>query len=201
MKKFFTYLFAMMIGLFGLSSCSEENAEEEEYDNWYTRNAQFLASVATDSMQSSGNWERFKKYSLNPTTEGAVSDYVYVKKLGHDGESTVVPNFTDSVRVIYQGRLIPSKSYSKGYVFDGTVYGDYSVKTAYTSKQLVSGMIDGYTTALMHMTLGDHWRIYIPSELGYGASGKSTIPGYSVLIFEVTLLDVSPAGQIMKPWR
>ena len=191
----------MTMGLCGLSSCSEENAEEGEFDNWYARNTQFLASVATDSMQSGADWVRFKKYSLNQTAEGTVSDYVYVKKLGHDGESTVVPNFTDSVRVIYQGRLIPSKSYSKGYVFDGTVYGDYSVKTAYTSKQLVSGMIDGYTTALMHMTLGDHWRIYIPSELGYGASGKSTIPGYSVLVFEVTLLDVSPAGQIMKPWR
>ena len=112
-----------------------------------------------------------------------------------------MPNFTDSVRVIYQGRLLPSKSYSQGYVFDGTVNGEYSVKTAYTSRQLVSNMIDGYSTALQHMTVGDHWRIYIPSELGYGVSGSTKIPGYSVLIFEVTLLDVSPAGQVMKPWR
>ena len=201
MKKLFIYLTVLTMGLCGLSSCSEEDAEEEEFGNWKARNEQFLASVATDSMQSGGSWERYKMYSLDQTAEGAVTDYVYVKKLGHDGESTVKPNFTDSVRVIYQGRLIPSASYSDGYIFDGTVYGNYSVKTAYTSKHLVSGMVDGYATALQHMTVGDHWRIYIPSELGYGTSENGTVPGYSVLIFEVTLLDVSPAGQTMKPWR
>ncbi len=193
-------MFAMTMGLCGLSSCSEENTGEEEYANWQARNELFLSSIATDSMQN-GGWERYKKYSLDQTTEGKASEYVYVKKIDHSGESTVMPNFTDSVRVIYQGRLLPSKSYSQGYVFDGTVNGEYSVKTAYTSRQLVSNMIDGYSTALQHMTLGDHWRIYIPSELGYGVSGSTKIPGYSVLIFEVTLLDVSPAGQVMKPWR
>jgi len=193
-------MFAMTMGLCGLSSCSEENTGEEEYANWQARNELFLASIATDSMQN-GGWERYKKYSLDQTTEGKASEYVYVKKIDHSGESTVMPNFTDSVRVIYQGRLLPSKSYSQGYVFDGTVNGEYSVKTAYTSRQLVSNMIDGYATALQHMTVGDHWRIYIPSELGYGVSGSTKIPGYSVLIFEVTLLDVSPAGQVMKPWR
>jgi FKBP-type peptidyl-prolyl cis-trans isomerase FklB len=193
-------MFAMTMGLCGLSSCSEENIGEEEYANWQARNELFLASIATDSMQN-GGWERYKKYSLDQTTEGKASEYVYVKKIDHSGESTVMPNFTDSVRVIYQGRLLPSKSYSQGYVFDGTVNGEYSVKTAYTSRQLVSNMIDGYSTALQHMTVGDHWRIYIPSELGYGVSGSTKIPGYSVLIFEVTLLDVSPAGQVMKPWR
>jgi len=200
MKKSFVYMFAMTMGLCGLSSCSEENTGEEEYANWQARNELFLASIATDSMQN-GGWERYKKYSLDQTTEGKASEYVYVKKIDHSGESTVMPNFTDSVRVIYQGRLLPSKSYSQGYVFDGTVNGEYSVKTAYTSRQLVSNMIDGYSTALQHMTVGDHWRIYIPSELGYGVSGSTKIPGYSVLIFEVTLLDVSPAGQVMKPWR
>ena len=193
-------MFAMTMGLCGLSSCSEENTGEEEYANWQARNELFLASIATDSMQN-GGWERYKKYSLDQTTEGKASEYVYVKKIDHSGESTVMPNFTDSVRVIYQGRLLPSKSYSQGYVFDGTVNGEYSVKTAYTSRQLVSNMIDGYSTALQHMTVGDHWRIYIPSELGYGVSGSTKIPGCSVLIFEVTLLDVSPAGQVMKPWR
>ena len=201
MKNYIIYLFALMMGLFGLSSCSEEASEEEEYANWYERNQQFLASVATDSMQSGSQWVKFKQYSLDQTKEGTVSDYIYVKKLGHEGTSTVSPNFTDSVRVIYQGRLIPSKSYPKGFVFDSTVYGEYSLKTGYSTKQKVSSMIDGYATALQHMTVGDHWLVYIPSDLAYGASGKSTIPGHSLLIFELTLLDASPAGQVMKPWR
>ena len=191
------YLFTLL-PLF--TSCSEETSEEEEFANWKERNDLYLTALAEDSMQQAG-WQRFKKYSLDQNEEGTVSDYVYVKQI-EKGEGTESPLFTDSVRVVYQGRLIPSKSYSKGYVFDGTVYGTYSSKTAYTSRQKVSGLIAGYTTALMHMHKGDYWRIYIPYELGYGESGSGTkVPGYSVLIFDLTLLDISPIGEVMKPWR
>ena len=200
MKKFLIYLFAMTIGLIGLSSCSEEVSEEEEYANWQERNEQFLATLVNDSLKQTG-WQRIKKYSLDQSVEGSASDYVYVKEI-LKGESSESPLFTDSVRVVYQGRLIPSKSYPKGYVFDGTVYGTYSSKTAYTSRQKVSGMLPGYTTALMNMHKGDYWRVYIPCELAYGSSGNgSKIPGYSVLVFDLTLLDISPIGEDMKPWK
>jgi FKBP-type peptidyl-prolyl cis-trans isomerase FklB len=66
----------------------------------------------------------------------------------------------------------------------------------------VANTIDGFSTALQHMSVGDYWRVYIPWELGYGTSGSgSTIPGYSVLVFDLALIDTSPAGQVMKPWR
>ena len=199
MKKYILYLFAMTIGHVGLSSCSEEASEEEEYANWKERNEQFLASLVNDSLKQQ-NWQRIKLFSLDPTTEGAASDYIYVKKISY-GNGTETPIYTDSVRVVYQGRIIPSKSYPKGFVFDGTVFGEYSVKTAYTTRQLVSNTILGYATALQNMHKGDYWRVYIPSELGYGTSGYSTIPGYSVLVFDLTLLDFSPVGEAMKPWR
>ena len=52
------------------------------------------------------------------------------------------------------------------------------------------------------MHRGDYWRIYIPSSLGYGDSGSgSTIPGHSVLIFDLTLIDFSPVGEAMKPYN
>ena len=190
------YLFTLL-PLF--TSCSEEASEEEEYANWKERNEQFLASLVNDSLKQH-NWQRIKLFSLDPTTEGAASDYIYVKKISY-GNGTETPIYTDSVRVVYQGRIIPSKSYPKGFVFDGTVFGEYSVKTAYTTRQLVSNTILGYATALQNMHKGDYWRVYIPSELGYGTSGYSTIPGYSVLVFDLTLLDFSPVGETMKPWR
>ena len=190
------YLFTLL-PLF--TSCSEEASEEEEYANWKERNVQFLASLVNDSLKQH-NWQRIKLFSLDPTTEGAASDYIYVKKISY-GNGTETPIYTDSVRVVYQGRIIPSKSYPKGFVFDGTVFGEYSVKTAYTTRQLVSNTILGYATALQNMHKGDYWRVYIPSELGYGTSGYSTIPGYSVLVFDLTLLDFSPVGETMKPWR
>ena len=199
MRKYILYLFAMTIGLVGLSSCSEEASEEEEYANWKERNEQYLASLVNDSLSQPG-WQRIKKFSLDPDVEGSISDYVYVKEI-QKGEGTESPCFTDSVRVVYQGRLIPSKSYPNGYMFDKTVEGAYSVKTGYTRCQLVSGTLTGYATSLQKMHKGDYWRVYIPSELAYGTSGYSTVPGYSVLVFDLTLLDFSPVGEAMKPWR
>lgn len=41
------------------------------------------------------------------------------------------------------------------------------------------------------MSVGDIYEFTIPSELGYGARGAGgEIPGHSVLIFEVELLDI-----------
>jgi FKBP-type peptidyl-prolyl cis-trans isomerase FklB len=183
-----------------LTACSESAEEEEEFVNWSARNEQYLATVANDSMQQSG-WQRFKKYSLDPSTTGKVGDYVYVKVI-EQGNSTTKPAYTDSVRVMYQGRLIPSKTYPQGYIFDGTVHGTFSLATGSTAKMKVANTIDGFSTALQHMSVGDYWRVYIPWELGYGTSGSgSTIPGYSVLVFDLALIDTSPAGQVMKPWR
>jgi FKBP-type peptidyl-prolyl cis-trans isomerase FklB len=63
-------------------------------------------------------------------------------------------------------------------------------------------MIDGYTTALLHMHRGDYWRVFIPADLAYGEGGNSSgsIPGYSVVIFDLTLIDFSPVGQVMPVW-
>ena len=47
------------------------------------------------------------------------------------------------------------------------------------------------TEALQLMKEGSKWVLYIPPELGYGSKGAgSTIPGDSVLTFEVELLTV-----------
>jgi FKBP-type peptidyl-prolyl cis-trans isomerase len=43
------------------------------------------------------------------------------------------------------------------------------------------------------MHIGDKWKVYIPSELGYGERGAGAdIPGGSALIFEMELLGVKP---------
>ena len=51
MKKYIIYLFVMTMGLCGLSSCSEETAEDNEFENWTERNDAFLAAVVNDSLQ------------------------------------------------------------------------------------------------------------------------------------------------------
>lgn len=186
-------------GLAGVSCTESEDESENEYANWRERNEAFLATLADSLKGGTGNWVRYKHYAKDPDKEGAATDYIYVKKIS-SGASTVSPMYTDSVRLSYEGRLLPTKNYPEGPVFDGTVYGNYNGRTNATARFLVSGVIVGWTTALLHMHKGDHWRVYVPSELGYGESGNGTIPGYSVLIFDITLVDMSPAGQAMPKW-
>jgi len=199
-----TLTFFVVIVALAVTSCSESSSSEDEYANWKERNELFLVSIANDSLHSSNSqyqWKRLKCFSLNESTEGAVSDYVYVKVIKNGDTTSERPAYTDSVRVSYQGRLMPTASYPEGKVFDGTVSGIYNDKTNSSTKFHVASLSAGFSTALQHMHRGDHWRIYVPSELGYGSSGSgSSIPGYSVLIFELTLIDFSHAGEIMPVW-
>ena len=49
----------------------------------------------------------------------------------------------------------------------------------------------GWVEALQLMPEGAKWKLYIPSELAYGAQGAGEmIPPHSTLIFEVELLKV-----------
>lgn len=41
------------------------------------------------------------------------------------------------------------------------------------------------------MSVGSKYKLYIPHELGYGANDYGSIPGGSLLIFEVELLGIS----------
>lgn len=54
----------------------------------------------------------------------------------------------------------------------------------------VSQVIRGWTEGLQLMAVGSKYKFYIPYELAYGPMGQGQIPGGSMLIFEVDLLDV-----------
>jgi FKBP-type peptidyl-prolyl cis-trans isomerase FklB len=55
----------------------------------------------------------------------------------------------------------------------------------------VNQVIKGWVEALQLMSEGSKWRLFIPSELGYGAQqAGEMIPPHSTLIFEVELIEV-----------
>ncbi|WP_386694766.1 FKBP-type peptidyl-prolyl cis-trans isomerase [Lonepinella sp. MS14435] len=89
------------------------------------------------------------------------------------------PTRQDSVRVHYTGKLI-----------DGTTF-DSSVVRGTPAEFPVSGVIAGWTEALQLMPVGSKWRLTIPHNLAYGERGAGqSIPPFSVLVFEVELLDI-----------
>jgi FKBP-type peptidyl-prolyl cis-trans isomerase FklB len=91
------------------------------------------------------------------------------------------PLATDKISVHYHGTLI-----------DGTVF-DSSVERGQPVEFTVSGVIPGWTEALLLMPIGSKWEIYIPASLGYGERGAGgVIPGNATLIFQVELLSIVP---------
>lgn len=88
------------------------------------------------------------------------------------------PTAEDQVRTHYHGTLI-----------DGTVF-DSSYQRSQPAEFPVGGVIAGWTEALQLMGVGSKWRLYVPSELAYGAQGVGSIPPHSVLVFDVELLAV-----------
>jgi FKBP-type peptidyl-prolyl cis-trans isomerase FklB len=89
------------------------------------------------------------------------------------------PAATDQVRCHYHGTLI-----------DGTVF-DSSVERGEPAVFGVNQVIKGWVEALQLMSVGSKWRLFIPSELAYGASGAGqTIEPNSTLIFDVELLNI-----------
>ena len=181
-----------------LISCSESEDDPNEFENWEVRNREFFASLEDSLKQNPAQWHKLKSYSKNPSTStGSNTDYIYYKVIttGYETNETESPLYNDSVLVSYQGRLLPTTSYPEGYVFDSTVYGKYDLRTNATAKfQISTGLINGFSTALLRMHRFDTWRIYIPYTLGYGTTASGTIQPYSTLIFDVTLYDFSANG-------
>ncbi|MBX2931802.1 MAG: FKBP-type peptidyl-prolyl cis-trans isomerase [Chitinophagaceae bacterium] len=95
----------------------------------------------------------------------------------------IKPTLQDTVVCHYRGTLI------NGLEFDNS----YSRGEPITFP--VTGVIKGWTEALQLMPQGSKWKLYIPSELGYGDRGAGNdIPGGAALIFEVELVGVKTAA-------
>ena len=98
------------------------------------------------------------------------------------------PKSDDQVSVHYKGTLID------GTVFDSSY--DRGEPVTFAANQV----IPGWTEALQLMKVGSKFKVYIPSQLGYGenVNPRSKIKPNSTLIFEMELLNILPKGQAPK---
>ena len=78
-------------------------------------------------------------------------------------------------------------------VFDGEEI-ENSFKSGQPAVFPVTGVIKGWIEILQLMRKGDHWKVYVPSELAYDAAGNGpAIPPHSTLKFEMLLEEIKPA--------
>lgn len=84
----------------------------------------------------------------------------------------------DQVILHYRGTL------TDGTEFDSSYGGEPATFP-------VGGVIPGFSEALQMMPMGSTWRIWIPSELGYGETGAGEVIGPGeVLIFEIEAIEI-----------
>ena len=98
------------------------------------------------------------------------------------------PQATDKVKVHYQGSLL-----------DGKIF-DSSIERGQPAEFTVNAVISGWTEALQLMPAGSKWKLFIPSDLGYGdnGAGADIKPG-ATLLFDVELLEIVKAEPVPPP--
>ena len=118
----------------------------------------------------------------NRKQEGVVESasglqYIILK----EGEGEM-PSMTSIVTTRFTGTLID------GTIFDTTEgTGPNSGPRSFE----VVKVIEGWKEALLQMKPGSKWKLFIPAELAYGETLRDPIPPNSVLIFELSLTEVS----------
>ena len=206
MRRQILFIFAIFSAVIFFGSCENEDSTKEEYPNWEYKNKQFFSnlrdSVETLIANGDDSWKIIPVYTQDEEYMSPTSDSVIIVNVIKDGGKVESPLYKDTVLVHYYGRLLPSTSYSEGFVFEKS-YSDYTMdpSTSEPKQMAVSSTVKGFATALMNMSVDDDWLVYVPSCLGYGASGSTKIPGYSVLIFEINLVAFYHPGEVVPDWK
>lgn len=174
MKKYGLYLILLFVTVGFVTSCDDD--EEDYQEQWMVENQKALNEIKANSaykeIKSPGN-EASIYYKVLETGDGAAPIY-----------------YNSQVKCYYKGWFavdFPEWEIEKGTIFDQKLFDD---GTPY-SFTVGSGVIKGWTTALQHMVKGDKWEIWVPYQLAYGEDGWQSMPGYSTLVFEIEVVDVT----------
>ena len=211
-KRLASCILLLASGLLLLTSCSETE-EESEFANWQSKNENFFKEVYANavSRRASGDssWMTLRKWSLkedDSSFHADIDDNIVVHVLSESGSTSPSPLFTDTVRVVYEGRLIPSPSYPSGYVFQKTFEGEYNPATAVAVKLGVQEVRDGFATALQHMKVGEDFGLVAFNEQELNeilCNGLTTISTDFVQMGKtvVDLVKEKEIKTIRNPWR
>lgn len=127
--------------------------------------------IATDYLKKN------KSYEGVQTTESGLQYRVITSVESGDPRET--PTSHSRVKCHYEGKLV-----------DGSVF-DSSYERENPATFSLEQVIPGWTEGLQLMSVGEKYEFTIPPQLGYGEVGvPGHIPGNSVLIFTVELLEI-----------
>jgi cyclophilin family peptidyl-prolyl cis-trans isomerase len=125
--------------------------------------------------------------------EEMASGLKYLVLKAGEGEK---PKTGQTVLVNYAGYLMDGTLFDSNYVDVATAHGMYDpsreqgggyepIPMDYSPE---SRLIAGFKEGLLNMKVGDKWRLFIPSHLGYGPQGSGPIPPDSDLVFDLEIV-------------
>lgn len=145
----------------------------EEADETSNRLYSYLVSAQFTKVRDESNAfleAKAKDEKVVKTESGLMYEVI---KLGDGGPK---PTANSDVEVRYRGELI-----------DGTVFDESTTPITLN----LSGVIKGWTEGVQLMSVGDKYRFYIPSELGYGEQGAGNdIKPNAALVFDIELVSI-----------
>ncbi|NQZ33739.1 MAG: FKBP-type peptidyl-prolyl cis-trans isomerase [Oceanospirillaceae bacterium] len=145
-----------------------------------SKEEQAFRAQLIDRALNDDNSKLSKAFMLeNKLRKGVVTTESGLQYLIITSGSGVNPTFQDKVEVDYEGKLV------SGEVFDS------SYQRGKSAVFPVKGVVAGWREALLKMKVGDHWQIFLPAQLAYGARSPSAkIAANSALIFDIKLLAI-----------
>ncbi len=190
-KKLFALLilFCSLVTFFSCGNDDDNTGIDEE---WKAYNEQQIKDIDPEYNIDS-EYEKRKSISKNGS--------VYWKDIRADkffeGDdipdvdlNSAPPIFTDSVVIRYEGSYLNYDGTQQ--IFDSTEGENNRI----TRGARVNGFVDGFTTMLQYMRVGDQVDVYMPYQLGYKESpkydsyGRIIIPAYTTLRFKICLLEI-----------
>jgi FKBP-type peptidyl-prolyl cis-trans isomerase len=160
----------------------EQRMRQQMQEERAAREAELEAAGAANRKQGAAFLAENKKKDDVETTESGLQ--YKVLKAG-DGPQVEAG---DRVKVHYVGKTL-----------DGEVF-DSSYERGEPAPIDLDQVIKGWKIGLQLMQVGDKYRLFIPSDLGYGEQGRPpVIPPSAVLIFDVEVLEVLPEAPAQTP--
>ncbi|NLV45659.1 MAG: FKBP-type peptidyl-prolyl cis-trans isomerase [Candidatus Hydrogenedentes bacterium] len=147
--------------------------QQEKMQKQQEKMMQEMQSESEDNLKKAE--EFLAKNAGEPNVMKTDSGLQYMVMKQGEGEKPVAAS---KVRVHYKGTLL-----------DGTEF-DSSYKRGEPAEFQVGGVIKGWQEALQLMSVGSQYKLFIPPDLAYGPQPRPGIPGNSLLIFEVELIEI-----------
>jgi FKBP-type peptidyl-prolyl cis-trans isomerase len=153
---------------------------DQEANAVIQKRLQATSSVKCESEKAKGRvWMAANKKRAGVIT---LKDGLQYEVITKGDSASATPKLQDTVVAHYAGSLTSGKEFDNSY------------KRGEPLTIAVGGVIKGWTEALQLMHIGDKWKVFIPSDLGYGDRGAGAdIPGGATLVFEMELLGIKPA--------